>query len=128
MSNELRAAAERLENIFAMQATHFESVVMTRDQVAGAQDLARAYLAEHPADGDEPITAEWLRAVGFVDDRTGCPTLGPIHIRPHWAMEGQDSDRELPPYACVRSLPIPIPKTRSDLRKLCSALGIELKE
>lgn len=31
------------------------------------QAVARAYLADHPADDVEPVTAEWLESLGFVD-------------------------------------------------------------
>lgn len=30
-----------------------------------AEEVARAYLAEHPADDAEPVTPEWLQAEGF---------------------------------------------------------------
>lgn len=32
---------------------------------ADEETLADAYLAEHPADAEEPITEDWLRSVGF---------------------------------------------------------------
>lgn len=32
-------------------------------------DLAEAYLAEHPADENEPITIEWLMEIGLCDHR-----------------------------------------------------------
>ena len=109
----LRAAAERHRG--------------SREDYRDLHTIADAYLAEHPADGEEPISEEWLHSIGFEDDRTGCPTLGPLHIQ-HAAITRMDSDVEYPASACVRSFPIPVPKTRGDVRRLCSAMGIELKE
>jgi hypothetical protein len=46
-----------------------ESLLETGDPFSGddwsAMQVVRAYLAEHPADDDEPITAKWLESCGF---------------------------------------------------------------
>jgi hypothetical protein len=62
-----------------------------------------------------PITEEWLKSIGFSDDRAGCPTFSALHIQP---------DSRVPQYACIRSFPIPIPKTRGDVMTLLRLLGI----
>ena len=68
----------------------------------------------------EPLTNEWLYAIGFTDDKTGCPTLSALHIRLPAA--------DLPVYACVRSFPIPVPRNRGEVRELCRLLGIQTLE
>ena len=70
-------------------------------------------------------TEEWLYEMGFADDRSGTPTRGDLHIRPAEIMSGHVS---YPAYACIRSLPIPVPKTRGDVRQLCRLLGLEILE
>lgn len=88
-------------------------------------------LAEHPADSDEPLTAEWLRSVGFKPDNDEdylwinngwrSDTLPPFDFRiwGHGRCDLADED------GCILLIP---PKTRGDLRRLCRALGIELTE
>jgi hypothetical protein len=92
--------------------------------------LADAYLAEHPADDDEPVTEEWLRAVGFVTHRQGvaidmglrsrggpwlyfacCPGL----VNPDWMFDDG------------RLLAAPDLNTRGHVRRLCEALGVPLR-
>ena len=65
---------------------------------------------------DLPVTKEWLYSIGFADDSFGCPTFGPLHVNP--------VQEEYPPYACIRTLPIPVPKTRGDLLTLCRLIGL----
>ena len=38
------------------------------DEIQAAYVLADAYLAEHPADDEEPVDEAWLRSIGFVRD------------------------------------------------------------
>lgn len=76
---------------------------------------------------ESPVDKAWLRSVGFTDDRAGCPTLGPLHIQSQ-PFQRPGRNTEYPAYACIRSLPIPIPKTRQDVRELCRLLGIPLQE
>lgn len=79
-----------------------------------------AYLADHPADEDEPITDAWLREIGFADGRMSSDlTLSPI-VRGRTAAGCE--------YWIVRSYPLPyVPKTRGQIRKLLDALGVETK-
>lgn len=79
MTDELRAACERLRRY---QAASDANDVAAMDAVYDAHgnnpdncdsiwedqaDVADAYLAEHPADDDEPITEDWLAANRFQD-------------------------------------------------------------
>lgn len=79
-------------------------------------------LAEHPADENEPVTEDWLRSVGF----RASPDFeflfmeaglrpGTIEFDPDigWIIFGSKATRLL--------------ETRGQLRRLCAALGIELK-
>lgn len=92
------------------------------------EDLVRvklAYMDEHPVDDDEPITIDWAEIVatehdGVVFEFGDCCVQ---HLAYHlgedrWAFA--DHLRMVP----LRSYP----KTRGDLRRLCAALNIELKE
>ena len=83
---------------------------------AGMRLLADEYIADHPADDDETVTAEWLDVLGFEYGN-----LSGLYIRnPRW------SRYETPTNFFTKV--VPHPKTRGDVRRLCRALGIELKE
>jgi hypothetical protein len=104
-----------------------------------AEYLANAYLAEHPADDDEPITADWLRSVGakevdlsWRNDQfsTHLPAYvfgnGRFGVWGHeaaWSMyllnaDGFDGQEEH----------VTAVRTRGQLRRLCAALGITLTQ
>ena len=119
-----------LAAVLSELATLREAVdaVEASDAVLSCEITERLAGIKNPQGHDEtPLTEEWLHSIGFEDDRTGCPTLGPLHIQ-HAAITRMDSDVEYPAHACVRSFLIPVPKTRGDVRRLCRALGIALKE
>lgn len=91
-------------------------------------DVADGLLGLLPAaDDGEPLTNEWLEAVGFVpgkfpDDLLRGPILRGV-IRN--AQSPADGDW----HWAVRSYPIPAhmqPRTRGDLRRLCRCLGVPL--
>jgi hypothetical protein len=73
VTDELREAAERYANPKPSEAypwpcdMHEQPMRRSRD----AAVLARAYIAEHPADSELPVTEDWLRAVGFTADTDG---------------------------------------------------------
>lgn len=124
MSKELRSAAERclkeLDGIHCGMSAGPGTCIMSKDVIA----LSEAWLAEHPADDDEPITEEWLRGVGFRETKVSdehfriirkdqvsvcCDDLSSPTT---WCMRGQE-------FLCSF-------KTRGDVRRLCAAIGIEL--
>lgn len=89
--------------------------------------LVRAYLAEHPADEDEPADHDWLISVGFIaiGDADDCPAR--VAIKGNGQMVtvliGLDvSDLVL------NCMGISEDPTRGDVRRLCKALGIEMGE
>lgn len=87
--------------------------------------LANAYLAEHPSDDDELITDDWWR-----DMSGGCRFIfSPDERLMLWL--GADGMLQL----CISdgggdeiSRDMPHIKTRGDVRRLCKALGVEVKE
>lgn len=138
MSDEVKAAAEKPESRLRRFAAdlleiHGEGPYQT-GAAQRAVELACAYLAEHPADDDELIDAEWLRSVGFVEvgdkfKRLRIEIDGPtwrsaelIHFRltdPYWRLDGCT---ENPFSSCEMRV-----ATRGDVRRLAKALGIDLK-
>lgn len=88
-------------------------------------ELAVAYLEEHPADDDEPITADWLCKNGWKVICNGTRasiewiTDHPIQL---WK---QDANRW---HVTMGVVEFHVINTRGDVRRLCAALGIELKE
>ena len=114
MSNEVKEAAERLREEFEVHSSG-----IARDACV----VAEAYLAEHAADDGEAVTAEWLRTVGFYGkvNRPLSFTQGELTLvieGPRcWINMGMRT-KHLPPNI----------KTRGDVRRLCNALGVELKE
>ncbi len=112
--------------------------------------LAHAYLVEHRADEDEPITEEWLCLSGFASssrnieqfvenewfagehrieihpedgEYLGAELRIMIHSADVWVAEMRDRSHGWTESIGVsRDL-----KTRGDVRRLCKALGIELK-
>ena len=130
MSDELRAAAERVRRVEAGEPADQAYRAHPRRQFQQFADrglMASAWLAEHPADDDEPISPEWLRSVGF--------TLTDAHVRYY-------SNRSRPPFVVVIAsdgrLRLAVQNgsdveggdvcqkpTRGDVRRLCRALGIK---
>ena len=97
--------------------------IIARDVYPAVADLL--IRAERESDPTE-ITADWLRSVGFVDDgvhiamkRFGPDRNGMIQVYPEehggggWFVNGTR---------------IWSPQSRGDVRRMCAALGVELKE
>ena len=82
-----------------------------------------------PADDAEAVTSKWLQSVGFgpgkfPDDLVMGPILRGVIHNAQSPANGQW-------YWTIRTYPIPMehqPTTRGHVRRLCSALGIALKE
>ena len=101
------------------------------DDLAAIVSVAQIALREHPADDDEAITPEWLAKNCKPSELSpavyGYSIYGPgitlkIEPSPHscikwFAIADQDRD----------SVTLAVVKTRGDVRRLCQALGIELK-
>lgn len=103
MIDELRAAAKLLVS---------KNTISNRYDNAGVM-LAKAYLTEHLLDDDEPVTEEWLETIGFDHGYLDAD---------YWVIECRKLALRL------NSYPVKENPTRGDVRRLCKALGIELKE
>lgn len=134
---ELRAAAERVNEYLNGGGP---SLAYPKFGPAGAREafeaessmLARAYLAQHPADDAEPVTEEWLASSINSGELKGRHAVGlgyyfegfGVQVRVYRVREMlytdilQDDD----------NIAIGKIKTRGDLRLLCRALQIPLKE
>lgn len=132
----IREAAERLkrhcDSLDELEsAQHADKMADYRDG-GMTEDLwvvADAYLAALPEieqsrrEVDEtPVDEEWLRSVGFDCRDPDDPYFGIIRLGP--ILFGIKSS-----YLAIRGRDLP-PKIyhRGDVRKLCAALGVELKE
>lgn len=116
-TNELRAAAERI-----LEGGGGGNMAHPVDHDAMA--VARGYLAEHPADSDEPISRNWLLSVGFKAVPSDMGSTYHDHYQLNllnlwqfnggpWLVNGADWMEFT---------------TRGSVRRLCAALGLELKE
>jgi hypothetical protein len=85
--------------------------------------VARAYLAEHPADEDEPVTAEWLQSMGWAEFGLGIASQrGLFRSRLRFAFD-------LGVTLCMPGIESEGHQmTRGELRRLCAALGVPLGE
>lgn len=110
----------------------------TAQFIRDAQIVANALKAEHHADDGEAIDEAWLRSAGFAmpPENKHCPFIFSPESRAdcelrlsYWlGSESRDSLPELAIDANQEEFKIPQPATRGDLRRLCAALGIPLKE
>ena len=143
MSDEVRKAAERLRQVYENARNHdscwisrvyepdFTGKSRESDYQRDRDIVTQAYLAEHPADDDEPVTEEWLLSIGFELTREGLPFHREIdgYLKPspgNLLQPGESAyDWKLEPPA--NNL-LAVLFTRGDVRRICRALGIELKE
>ena len=133
---DIKAAAGRLRKAATQKGCPWEhpvyqnSTSINSPRLQWDGDLWAVYLAEHPADDDEPVTAEWLESVGWeAYPDTGnrmwhsrSATLIMIDLRnpgETWLCHGSSAHGW--DYITKST-------TRGDVRRLCSALGIQLKE
>lgn len=121
--NSEAEAAERLRSGFnyAQCPDHWQ-------ECNDARLLARAYLAEHPADDDLPVDEAWLLSVGFIESgfrRLDLQPWGGLGRSLNWTDPSFNDAWEGEVVMDFKRLPKPI-KTRGDLRLLALALGIEL--
>lgn len=87
-----------------------------------AQSLVKIILADHPADEDEPVTEAWLISIGFVRHETG---VGCWNIY----LDGMNFCGHRKQWAWPTVGPWKNgPRTRGEVRRICAALGIQLKE
>lgn len=128
MSDNLKESIEDIQYCY-------ESLFSDPDDRPGylnsAMAVVRAYLAEHPDDENEAVTVEWLLSVGFAEDDQATEGVDYVWInsgdrayfdlqcwfKNTWRISDSDND-----------IALPAPMGRGDVRRLCAALGIKLKE
>lgn len=132
MSDELRAAAEQFLDGGNRKGTdEFDTAVKNAQLLIECGDkMARYILASHPADDGQAVDAGWLLSVGF----SGSNGLYPLTTHAKDFTDGI-AVQVVNPRLSVwfvsvgdRFGQIPALKTRGDVRRLCRALGIEVKE
>lgn len=135
MTNDLRAAAERVVAL-SVQASESEDdeysvMLLTEEAASLGCKLARHILASHPPDGETEIDeetepVEYRDALGFLCrwQIVKWPLGGyALKLKQVAELEPCKAD-EWDGYDCVMFKVT----TRSDLHRLCAALGIPLKE
>lgn len=110
----------------------FDLTPAERRLFARVRRICEAYLSEHLADGDEPVTEEWLRSIGadhrlngewlIADPRTldECMEVWCI-----FTDDGGPPGVIVKPSYCEDAPCIIANCTRSQLRKLLEALGVK---
>jgi hypothetical protein len=147
MSDSLQPALDRLRNAVASGINYSEIYGYGPEHELAV--LASAYLIEHPEDDGETVTREWLTSVGFTayDENERDPSKwlyfispkskeskgrsGPIvHLRidPLYGCDGWSIVEAGDEHTGLDSVQIPSCETRGDVRRLCAALSIPLKE
>lgn len=135
--SDVRAAAERLRQMRADSEAFDGGYPDNEDgrlqSLCDHAILADAYLAEHPADDDEPVTEDFIRSLNPPRYwEAGAEYVWPdVCLR--YSLEICDGK---PPvlsagfYIDGGDKPVYLPhiKTRGDVRRLCRALGVEVKE
>lgn len=146
---DLRAATERLRRIRSGEDFHtvyggnqkpilsggkevsaFADPVSVDKCLKDQQRVVGAYLAEHPADDDEPITEEWIattslyKCLSGTNYHLGCGEGSGMCL--FWYLV---EDFGKGPGWYLEECPLPIqPKTRGDLRRLCAVINIDLRK
>lgn len=131
MTDEQRAAVERLRKDDYGKSEDFDYTdAGWMKRCCDEATVSDLYLAEHPADDGDDATPAWLAAVGASRDdipakwtfrRDDAMPIGLWHVDDGW--KAMLIHHENAATCIVRGL-----KTRGDVRRLCSALGITLKE
>lgn len=145
MMKAIELAIERLRRLYAGVESYHEVYGCPPTGLGHQQRDERLVLdyviAEHPADDAEPVTEEWLRSVGAVDDPAAAGSVPlEMHLdftiggRTHQMRFARDVFTErigswslLPSVGAGRIWPQGREITRGRVRRLCAALGIELK-
>ncbi len=121
-----RGAAIRLDSVNTYRSYEEHSSVLDSAARTLSRRLKPHLAPDSPADDAEPVTAEWLWAVGF--GAGPAVPLPPVHGHPVTLAVSPDALA-----ACLHRpgegmVPVPYPATRGHVRRLCEALGVQLKE
>lgn len=130
MNDDLRACAERVLEPRARYSSHEVPVYIGHAPPPAGDDvtLARAWLAEHPADDAEPIGEPWLPSAGWEwDEELGAWVLTGRHFRVSLSRSVMATDHWTLQYETDFYWPIPL-VVRGDVRGLLAILGVTPKE
>lgn len=139
----IRACVEKSQDIYGITISpgrppnelHEAASKVKRLMLDDERALVDYAISTIHADDDEPVTAEWLESLGFHETRTlpfGILLASDMRLEAYlydgalWEITawissyGRSAERS-------HSADIPQPKTRVDVRRLLSALGIEVK-
>jgi hypothetical protein len=140
MTPEIREAAERATKIIELVNRNLakwrswfpneeSEVDVPRADLLALITLANAYLAQHPSDGDEAVTEDWLKTIGF-DEKLIMELQGKwsliAYTSSNWCLYIENSPDDY--YGCAHDYDLPQPKTRRQVRQLLQALGIPTTE
>lgn len=135
--DEIRAAAERLTGDWDKSYPPAPHTATVDAVLLDTARVAKAYLAEHPADDGEPLTRDWAKTCGW-SHVAGASGVGAAlyhdeanlyaHTPPAksglpWCVELWPEDALSNGKGPYRAVTV---RTRGDLRRLCAALGIDL--
>ncbi len=120
MTTEQSDAVERLRALEGSPVTDWRK---PSQAVMDMMTISELCLSEHAADDWEPVTEDWLRSVGFKREswhpfQLDCESEIDIQCGHDGLVLGHRSDEW-----DVKRDP-----TRGDVRRLCAALGVTLKE
>ena len=133
MSDELKAAAERLRDLSGDVRDCLEgnlphdSPTYRGTLLFQVTEAALVLLSEHPADDDLPVTEEWLLSVGF-ESHAGCLARRIERGSLPWIEVIFDDDGGYMLMIGSEAVWDGLPQPRGDVRRLCRALGIQLKD
>ncbi len=123
---ELRAAAERaITGQYSMRVR--ADGLPQKDRYM----LAEAWLAANPVDGEEPADILWLRSIGFRESKLDASEMVFDIDDTHSASIYCDGSASVTHYIDDDQAECPLAEvyeTRGAVRRLCAALGIQLRE
>lgn len=124
MSDELRAATERLRTHGYRRNKDYDSFWEPIQRQADLQAVTDAYLAANPADDGEPVTHEWACSINpngsnLFEFGDGCSVWLNFNAQGGY-MQIEDGTND--------GADLALPTTRGAFRKLCEALGVPHKE
>lgn len=129
MSDELRAAAERMRKKWPSNVADVQKWDLPYRYIDDLERLADAYLAEHPADDGEPIDHSWLVSIGGIAERNpdkitfhreDALPIGLWRVDDGWKAMFLFAEESA---ACIaRGL-----STRGGVRRMLKALGVDVK-
>lgn len=94
-------------------------------QVARLRELEDELSRWRPGDDGEPVTDDWLKSVGFVEQEGHLTAISPTREEDGLIVRRLSSGDWNAEDGFVALL-IPTPKDRGECRRLCAALGIQL--